>query len=107
MMNSYYETGSRSITISVQRGSLRMTAHSHMLQYISSKTHHGFLCVRFVVQQFHNQIARRSDKSFIIARTNQRQQAASFIKQISIFHLFNLGVQQSDREMEDRARNDG
>lgn len=60
-----------------------------------------------MVRQFHNQIAFGGDKSFIIARANQRQQAAAFIKQISIFHLFNLGVQQSNGEMEERARNNG
>lgn len=60
-----------------------------------------------MVRQFHNQIAFGGDKSFIIARANQRQQAASLIKQISIFHLFNLGVQQSSGEMEEGAGNNG
>lgn len=60
-----------------------------------------------MVRQFHNQIAFGSDKSFIIERANQRQQAALFIKQISIFHLFNLGVQQSSGEMEEGAGNNG
>lgn len=58
-----------------------------------------------MVRQFYNQIAFGDDKSFIIAQANQRQQAASFIKQISIVHLFHLGVQQSSGEMEERTGN--
>lgn len=60
-----------------------------------------------MVRQFHNQIAFGGDKSFIIVQANQRQQAASLVKQISIFHLFNLGVQQSSGKMEEGAGNNG